>query len=260
MLVGGNGEVGGVDDDGEVGAGGDAGVGVGGGGGGGDVVVVGMGAEEDGEVGAGGEAHDADVGGVEVPFGCVGAGEAHGLLGVFEVRGVGGIVAGFACGLGDSVFDEDAGDADGVEPVAGVGAFAVGDEDAVAAAGEDEDGGAGVLAVGRIDGEGGDGDVGEADDATAADGVVGGLGGVGLGLGGVGRLGGGVGPEGERLGRGLGVGGWGGTARQRCEGEGRGEVFHAHHSTVVRSQLSVLSCSGMDFAGACGTSMLGAEN
>ena len=73
---------------------------VGGGGGGLDVVVVGVSAEEDGEVGAGGEAHDADVGGVDVPVGGVGAGEAHGLLGVFEVRGVGGIVAGFAVGWG----------------------------------------------------------------------------------------------------------------------------------------------------------------
>ena len=96
-----------------------------------------MGAEEDGEVGAGGEAHDADVGGVDVPVDGVGAGEAHGLLGVFEVRGVGGIVAGFAVGLGDAVLDEDAGDADGVEPVAGVEALAVPGEDAVAAAGED---------------------------------------------------------------------------------------------------------------------------
>ena len=86
LIVGGDGEVGGVDDDGEVGAGADVGVGVRGGGSGGDVVVVGVGAEEDGEVGAGGEAHDADVGGVDVPVGGVGAGEAHGLLRVFEIR------------------------------------------------------------------------------------------------------------------------------------------------------------------------------
>ena len=92
LVVGRDGEVGGVDDEGEVGGGADVGVGVDGGGGGGDVVVVGMGAEQDGEVGAGREAHDADVGGIDVPFGGVGAGEAHGLLRVFEVVGVGGIV------------------------------------------------------------------------------------------------------------------------------------------------------------------------
>ncbi len=228
-----DGEVGGVDDDGEVGAGVDGWVGVGGCGSGGDVVVVGMGGEEDGEVGAGGEAHDADVGGIDVPLSGVGAGEAHGLLGVFEIRGVGRIVAGVAWGLGNAVLDEDAGDADGVEPVAGVGSFAVGYEDAVAAAGEDEDRGAGVLAVGRIDGEGGDRHVGEADDATAADEVVGGLGGVGFGLGGLGRLGRGVGPEGEGEGNGLGAGGWeqgGGGEYKGCEAESGGEAFHADHT------------------------------
>ncbi len=257
FVVGRNGEVGGIDDDGEVGAGGEGGVDVGGGGRGGDMVVVGMGAEEDGEIGAGGEAHHTDVGGVEVPVGGVGAGEAHGLLRVFEIRGVGGVVASIALGLGDSVLDEDAGDADGVEPVAGVGAFAVGDEDAVAAAGEDEDGGAGVLAVGRVDGEGGDGDVGETDDAAAADGVVGGLGGVGLGLGGGGRLGGGVRPEREREGRSLGVGG-GEEEGEDCEDEssadgqglrvgvtrfvggaertGWGEAFHADHTMPSPAQ------------------------
>ena len=222
--------------------------------------VVGMGAEEDGEVGAGGEAHDADVGGVEVPVGGVGAGEAHGLLRVLEVVWVSGIVAGFAGGLGYSIFDEDAGDADGVEPVAGVGTFAVGDEDAVAAAGEDEDGGASVLAVGRVDGEGGDGDVGEADDTMAADGVVGGLGGVGFGFGGAGRFGGGVGPEGEGLGRGLGLGG----GEERAGGSARARAgARCFMRTIVR--LSVLSCQfsvvrEWIFAGACGTSMLGAEN
>jgi len=235
-----DGQVGGIDDDGEVGAGVEVGVDVGGSGGGGDVVVVGMGAEEDGEVGAGGEAHDTDVGGIDVPFGGVGAGETHGLLGVLEVRGVGGIVAGVAWRLGNAVFDEDAGDADGVEPVAGVGAFAVGYEDAIAAAGKDEDRGAGVLAVGRIDGERGEGDVGEADDAAAADLVVCGLGGVGLGLGGLGRLGCGVRPEREREGSGLGAGGWeqgGGGEYKGCEAESGGEAFHADHTNPCLAVL-----------------------
>ena len=205
-VVGGNGEVGGIDDDGEVGAGADVGVGVGRGGGGGNVIVVGMGAEEDGEVGAGGEAHDADVGGVDVPVGGMGAGEAHGLLGVFEIGGVGGIMACVALGLGDAVLDQDAGDADGVEPVAGVESFAVPGENAITSAREDEGCGAGVVVVRRIDGEGWDGDVGDTGSAAAVDEIVGGHGGVGFGGGGLGRLRSGVGPEGEREGLGLGMG------------------------------------------------------
>ena len=47
-----------------------------------------MGAEDYGEVGSGGEAYGADAVGVDVPLGGVGAGQAHGLLGVFEVFGV----------------------------------------------------------------------------------------------------------------------------------------------------------------------------
>ncbi len=149
LYVGGrDGDVGWVSDDGEVSAGADAGVDFGCGWCGFNVVVVGMGAEEDGEISAGGEAHNADVGGVDVPVGSVGAGEPHGLLRVFEVRGIGGIVAGFAERLGNAVLDEDAGDADGVEPVAGVESFTVPGENLVASAGEDEDGGAGVV-VGR---------------------------------------------------------------------------------------------------------------
>ena len=241
-VVGWGGEVGGVDEDGEVGAGGDFGVGVGGGGSGFYVVVVGVGAEEDGEVGTGGEAHDADVRGVDVPVGGVGAGDAHGLLGVFKVGGVGGIVAGFAAGLGDAVFDEDAGDAEGVEPVAGVETFAVPGEHLVAAAGEDEDGGAGVGAVVARgeDGERGNG-VGEAGGAVAADEAVGGLGEVGLGRGGLGLLGWVVRPERLRGLLGLRMRGGGehggeerrGEEREGRQAEGAREVSHAVHTMPI---------------------------
>ena len=151
------------------------------------------------------------------------ASEPHGLLSVFEVGGVGGIVARFAVGLGDSVFDEDASEADGVEPVAGVGAFAVRDEDAIAASWKDQDGGAGVWPMWGIDGQGGHGDVGKADDAVAADEVIAWLGGVCFVGGGLRRLGRAVGPEGERDRLGLGVGIRGeeryGEDRQDCEAE-----------------------------------------
>jgi len=208
-------EIGRVDDDGEAGAGvgyageldgtggfgGEAGD-VGYGWGGFDVVVVRVSAEEDGEVGSGGEADDADLGGVDVPFAGVGAGEAHGLLGVFEIGGVVGVVLFFR----NAVFDEQAGDADGVEPIAGVCAFAVPCEADVASAGKDEGGGAGVFVCGRwVDGEGGVGDVGDTGRAVAADESVGVFGDVGLGGGGLGGFGGSVGPEREDLL--LGVGG-----------------------------------------------------
>jgi hypothetical protein len=113
------------------------------------------------------------------------AGEAHGLLRVFEVGDVGGVVAFFR----DAVLDQEAGDADGVEPLAGVRAFAVPCEAGVAAAREDERGDVGV-AAGRwqVDAHGGFGDIGEALGALAVEERVRGLGGVGFGFRGLGRL------------------------------------------------------------------------
>ncbi len=197
-------------------------------------------------MGSGGEAEDADAVAIEMPLGGVGAGEAHGLLSIFEIGGVGGIVACIALGLRNAIFDEDAGDADGVEPVAGVGAFAIRYENLIAAAGEDEDRGSGVFAVGRIDGEGGDGDVGEADNAVATEETVSGLGGVSLGGVGLSGLGCGVGPEGKRDWLGLGVGG-GGEKRhdEECAGdqaESWGDAFHADH-TIPSSARTARSCA-----------------
>ena len=225
-------EVCGVDDDGEAGAGVDVDVSVGRGRGGGDVGVVGVGGHESGEVAAGGEADDADFCGVDVPRFGVNAGEAHRLLRVFEWSEIGGVVA----GGGDAVFDEDAGDVDFEEPVAGGGPFAVPGEADVAAAGEDEGGGA-VRVRGSVDGERGAGDVGEARGAAAVDEAVGGLGDVDLGIGGGGGLGEGVRPEGE------------GERRRLCvcegcgerEGEGGKEVAEAHGGYGMR-RGNVLSC------------------
>jgi hypothetical protein len=79
----------------------------------------------------------------------------RGLLGVLEI-GVGVRVV----RLGNAVLYEEAGDADGVEPVAGVEAFFGPGEMDVASAGEDESSGAGIFyAGGGIDGERGNGDV-----------------------------------------------------------------------------------------------------
>ena len=103
-------------------------------------LVVGVVAEDGGEMSTGGEAEDADAVGVDVPLGGVRAGDAHGLLRVFEVGGVFGVVL----GEGDAVLHQHAGDADGVEPGADFGAFEIVGEDAVASAGKDDDCGAGV--------------------------------------------------------------------------------------------------------------------
>ena len=151
-----------------------------------------MSAEDDGEVGSRGEADDADVGGVDVPLGRVGAGEAHGLLGVFEVFGVGGVVGVFR----DSVFDKYAGHAERVKPVADFGAFDAPGEADVGTAGKDEGGGMGVFCgVGRVNRKRGMGNVGDADGGFAGDHAVFVGGGIEFGAGEVGGLGVAVGPE-----------------------------------------------------------------
>ncbi len=169
------GEIAGIDDDGEIGA---AALGIRGVYGIVEAFVE-MGAESGGEVGSSGKAEDADAVGIEVPIGGAGANDAHGALGVLQSGGGFGIGA----GIGDAIFDEDAGDADGGEPVADFGAFKIDGEDVIAAAGKDEDGGAGIITFGRIDGEGGLGDVAEADEGFAGDEIVFRGGGVNFGSG-----------------------------------------------------------------------------
>src|SRR5579872_3125356 len=151
----GEGEVAGVYDDGEVGA---AALGVGGVDGWVEALIV-VRAERGGEMGSGGKAEDADAIGVDVPIGCVGADEAHGALGVLQSGGGFWIWA----GIGDAIFQNDAGDAFAREPVADFGAFEIDREDVVAAAGEDDDGGAGGLGGGLVERDRWCGDVAEAD-------------------------------------------------------------------------------------------------
>jgi hypothetical protein len=180
-------EVAGVDDEGEVGAGAGLVRGLAG------TLEVGVVAEDHSEMRAGGEAEDADAVGIDVPLGGVGAGDAHGLLRVFEVSRVLGIVI----GEGNAILDQHAGHADGVEPRADLGAFEVIGEDAIASAGEDEDGCAGVRRGGRVDGERRFADVGEMHQLLSSYERVGGLGDVGLGLVDLRGLRCAVGPEGK---------------------------------------------------------------
>ena len=171
------GKVAGIDDDGEVGAGVEFVDGLVG------PFVVGVIAEGDDEMRPGGEAESAEAVGVDVPLCGVGASDAHGLLGVFEVGSVFRIVIGER----DAVLDEEAVDPDGVEPGADLGSFEIVGEDAVASAGEDEDGCAGVFGGwSRIEGEGGLADAGEVHQRLVGYEAVSGERGVVLGAAGVG--------------------------------------------------------------------------
>lgn len=155
--------------------------------------IVGVIAEDGGEVGSGGEAEDADAVRVDVPLGGVGAGDAHGLLRVFEIGSVFGIVV----GEGDTIFDQNAGHADGVEPGADLGAFEIVGKDAITSTGKDEDGCASVRRGGRVDGKGRLADVGEMHQLLSGDECVGRLGDVGLGAVDLRGFRCAVGPEGE---------------------------------------------------------------
>lgn len=134
-----------------------------------------VGADFGDEESAGGKAKDADFVRIDVPLGGVLADEAHGALRVVEglardhevVRAAVAVpVVGFT---GDAIFQEDARDAGGGEPVADFGAFEIDGEDFEAAAGKHDDGGAGVVRGGRIDGECGFGDVADGGDGFACD-------------------------------------------------------------------------------------------
>ena len=221
------GEVAGVDDDGEIGA---AGLAVGGVLGGVKALVV-VGAEGGGEMASCGEAENAYAFGVDVPLCRVSADEADGTLGVFKGSGGFGEVG---AGIGDAVLEEDAVDADPVEPVADFGAFEVDGEDGVASAGEDDYRCAAVFGFGRIEGDGGRRDVSQADERFAGDEVVFRGGGVGFAAGGGDGIGRGGWPDvhggviwGRRPG-GLGV-------RQDWDGEGgEGEDAANHVSGPLR--------------------------
>jgi hypothetical protein len=98
-------------------------------------------AEDDDKVGSGRKSQNSDAIWFEMPLRRVGTCDAHGLLGVFEVRGI----VRETLFHGNAVFDESTVDSDGVEPGADFGAFEIVRQDAVPSAGKDDDGGPGVV-------------------------------------------------------------------------------------------------------------------
>lgn len=160
----------GVQEDGEIGARAESVDRVGGVG----LTVVEMCCGAGGEMTPGREADDAYALGVEIPFRCAGSDEAEGSLCVFEFDGV--MIFG-----AQAVFENEAGDADAVEPL-GDGFSLVGGEVHVSPAGADDESCAGGFArSGEEWGDGWDIDIGG---ALRAGGVVlpeadGGLGGCG---------------------------------------------------------------------------------
>ena len=220
------GEIGGIDEDGEIGAATDFVSVVHG------VVsaLVEIRAGSGGEMASGGESEHTDALGVDLPFASVVADEADGALGVLEGRGV----ARSAGAGGHTVLEQGAVDADGVEPAADLGAFEVEGEDVVASAWKDDHGGAGILLFGSaVEREGGGADVAEANQRFAGNQIVGGLGGVVLGADGAGLARRAVRPNRDRGGgeRGPGEEEEEDFKRAACRRHGfgctrRGRVFH----------------------------------
>lgn len=190
------GEVAGIDDHGEVRA---AALLIGGVDGVVEAFLV-VSADGGGEVTSCGEAEDADALGVDVPLGRVSTDDAEGALCILEGGigfGIGASAGVLGISAGDAVFDEDAGNAGFVEPVADFGAFEIDGQDAVAPAGEDYDCGAGGFAFRRVENQRGHGDIAEPDERLAGDEVVGRFAGVDFRAE-VGGAGGSAGPELER--------------------------------------------------------------
>ena len=101
-------------------------------------------AEGGGEMGSRRKAEDADAMRVDVPVRGMGANDAEGALRILK----GGCGFWVRPGVRHAVFQQHAGDADGVEPIADFGAFEVDGETPVAASGKNDNGGAGVVLVG----------------------------------------------------------------------------------------------------------------
>jgi len=108
-------------------------------------------AERGSQVCSSGETERADTFWIDAPFCCVLADEAEGALRILQ--GSGGF--GVGAGAGHAVFEQNAVDAGGIEPVADLGAFKIDGQNVVTAAGKDHDGRAGAVAGCLVEGEGG---------------------------------------------------------------------------------------------------------
>ena len=129
-------------------------------------------AQRSGEVAAGGKTEHPDAFGIYSEFWGALAQEAHGALGILKRGGM--FLETFA--PGHAVFEQGAGDADGIEPFADLGAFEIEGQDVVPTPGADQHGGAGILGfLGSIKGEGRLGDVAQTHDPFAGDEVFVGL-------------------------------------------------------------------------------------
>ena len=141
----GEGEIPGIDNDGEVGAATELIGGV--------VRIVEamfkMGAEGGSEMRSCGEAEDADAIRIDVPFDRMRANNAEGALGVLEsCRGFW-----IGSGVGNAIFNENAGDTGGGQPIADFRALEVDGEDAIGSSRENDDGCAGAFIFRRIERE-----------------------------------------------------------------------------------------------------------
>ena len=136
-----------------------------------------VGAERGSKMGARGEAEHAYAIGIDVPLGCVLANHAEGALRILQSRGGFGI----RTGVGHAILHQHAGHVDGVEPVADLCAFKIDGENLVAAAGKDNHRRSRCGAFRRINRQRRIRDVAEANQRTARDEFVSGLGGVDFG-------------------------------------------------------------------------------
>src|SRR5579871_1212287 len=101
------------------------------------------------EMAPGGKAQHSDTIGVNMPLGGVTSNQAQRPLRILKSQGRLGI----GSGARYTIFDQNAGDAGGSEPVADLGAFQVGDENVVAASGKNDNRRPGVFSSWRVQGE-----------------------------------------------------------------------------------------------------------
>ena len=101
---------------------------------------------DSGQMTARGEAKDADAMRINFPFGGVKSGQAKSALGVLERGDIKFLIW---AGGGNAVFEQHAGHADGIQPIANFRAFEVPGQNGITASGTNDDGRSGVFIRGR---------------------------------------------------------------------------------------------------------------